>query len=64
MSVHEVPLASLDLEMQYPTGGQGGRAIGTEFNSNNKATADKVDQPETALAAAFRKAIARKAVAP
>jgi hypothetical protein len=35
-----------------------------QSDSSKKAKADKSDQPETALAAAFRKAIARKAMAP
>ena len=47
-----------------PTTGQGGRAIAkADFNTTDNATAEKADQSETALAAAFREAARRKAVA-
>jgi hypothetical protein len=52
-------------ETRSPTTGQGGRADSaiSNFNADDIATNEKANQPETALAAAFREAARRKAVA-
>jgi hypothetical protein len=52
-----------DPEMRNPAAGQDHGAISqTNFNTVDNATAEKADQPETALAAAFREAARRKVV--
>jgi hypothetical protein len=52
-------------EMRNPATGQGGRVdnASSNFSTANIATVEQADQSETAIAAAFREAARRKAVA-
>jgi hypothetical protein len=52
-----------DSETRNPATGQGSRAFAkANFNTTNNATTETSDQHETALAAALREAMRRKAV--